>query len=329
MIKQGVSLYSYQTAYRNGTMDLEAMAAEIAHLGCDGIELLPTQTHICSYPRATEAEIAAWQELMARYSLQPTCFDTVIVPKNTDFQDQLQLMKDELLLCHQLGFPIMRIPIGPFGRGLRQDVVEASLPYAEELDVNLGQEIHAPFTIRGARVQSHLDFIARTGTKHASLIPDMAIFATALPERLLRKTLAQGGDPALVQAIAGAFAARVDMHSFSAALRAEQPGMGQAVDAMLTHAVNNTPSTVAELSEILPYVSHFHGKFYEISEDLTDAAVRWDEVIPLLCRAGWNGYINSEYEGQRMYLPGEVPDEVEQVRRQHRMVDRLIAGCRA
>lgn len=324
MIRQGVSFYSYQTLYRAGQITLEQMVAEVKALGCDGIELLPTQTKICSYPIATGAEMDAWHELMAKYETRPTCFDTVLFPVSGEYDDQMEQMKQELRLCHQLGFTIMRIPIGPFGRGLRQDVVEDCLGMAEDLNINLGQEIHAPFTISGQRVQSHLDFIARKNTKFASLIPDMAIFATVLPARLSRKTLALGGEPTLVQAIEDAFAQRVDMDAFAARLRAEHPNMSRAADDMLTHAVNNTPSTVAELRDILPHVSHFHGKFYEISETLTDETIRWDEVIPLLSQSGWDGYINSEYEGQRMYLPDEPSDELEQVRRQHRMVSHLI-----
>ena len=67
MIGQGVSFYSYQVAYREGRLDMEGMVAEVKKLGCDGIELVPVMTPPTSYPKATEAEIAAWHEQRGLY----------------------------------------------------------------------------------------------------------------------------------------------------------------------------------------------------------------------------------------------------------------------
>jgi len=320
MIHQGVSFYSYQSAYRQGKIDLEGMVAQVQALGCDGVELVPPQTPPIAYPNPTLAQIEAWFSLMEKYGTKPICWDTMIFPVDGDFDHQREQLVEELRLCHAMGFPIMRIPVGPFGRGLRVDVVESVLPLAEELDVNLGQEIHAPFTISGERVQQQIDFIQRTGTKHASLIPDMAIFATALPPCLGRKVLAAGADKELVEAIFAAFAAGEDMGKFAKGLSNIGPA-----EELLTFAVNNMPSKRTELLEILPYVSHFHGKFYEIDENLTEPGVRFDEVVPILVRANWEGYINSEFEGQRYHGPDDPVDEIEQVRRQHKLVERLIA----
>lgn len=71
MIQQGVSFYSYQNAYRAGRLDMEGMVAEVASLGCDGVELVPIMTPPTSYPRATEAELDAWHALMEKYHTRP------------------------------------------------------------------------------------------------------------------------------------------------------------------------------------------------------------------------------------------------------------------
>ncbi len=330
MIKQGVSFYSYQVAYREGRLDMEGMVAEVARLGCDGVELVPVMTPPTSYPKATEAEIAAWHELMARYGTTPTCFDSIIVVSpdwnrgdipahpGAGFDEQVQLMQDELQLAHQLGFTILRIPVG---YGVRMDVIEHVLPLAEELNINLGLEIHVPMTITGEKVQSYLEFIDRTGTKHASLIPDMAIFATSLPRCLQRKALAEGAAPETVQAIVQAYEARQDMAAVAEELRSK--GVG-AAEELLAFAVRNVPSRVEDLPAIIPYISHFHGKFYDMDADCREHGIRFDEVVPILQKAGWSGYINSEYEGQRFHAPDDPVDEIEQVRRQHVLVSRLL-----
>jgi len=331
MMKQGVSFYSYQNAYRTGKLDMEGMVAEVAKLGCDGVELVPIMTPPTSYPKATDAEIAAWHELMAKYGTRPTCFDSIIVVSpewaarstgpthiGAGYEEQVQLMRDELTLCHQLGFPILRIPQL---YGVQMGVFEELLPMAEDLGIQLGLEIHVPMTIRGPKVQNYMEFIDRKNTKFAGLIPDMAIFASTLPVRLVNKVLAQGADEGQVRSIVKAYEVREDMARFGTALREE--GL-KGTEELLSFAERFVPSEVEEQPAIIPYIIHFHGKFYDVDETIQEHGIRFDRVVPMLKDAGWEGYINSEYEGQRMYLPGEEADEIEQVRRQHLLVDKRL-----
>lgn len=334
MIKQGVSFYSYQESFRAGKMTLEDMVAEVRNLDCDGIELVPIQTPPSSYPKATQQEIEDWHLLMEKYNTKPVCLDTIIVTDpawlrgpagpnvhlNAGFEEQVQLMKDELLLCHQLGFPIMRVPI-LYGIGI--DTIEAVLPVAEEYGIKLGMEIHVPMTIKGERVQRYLDMIDRTGTKFAGLIPDMAIFATTLPVRLVDKTAREGGDPTVIEQIVQAYEADEDMEKFK-----EELGDPKGCDALLAFAIRYKKSSISDLEEVLDKVIHFHAKFYDVDENLQEHGIRFDKVIPLLVAKGYDGYLNSEYEGQRMYVEGEKANELEQVRRQHQMVDKLIASAK-
>lgn len=330
MIHQGVSFYSYQNAYRAGLLDMEGMVRAVRDLGCDGVELVPIMTPPTSYPKATEAEIAAWHELMAKYGTVPTCLDSIIAVRpgmsklpfahpGASLEEQAQLMRDELTLCHQLGFYLMRIPVG---YGVQMSVIEQMLPMAEELGITLGLEIHVPMTITGEQVQNYIEFIDRKKTNNACLIPDMAIFATSLPRCLQRKALAAGADPETVRTIVQAYEARQDMAAVAEELRAK--GVGEAEE-LLAFAVRNVPSRVEELPGILPYIGHFHGKFYDMDEACCEHGIRFDEVVPILKQAGWEGYINSEYEGQRFHAPDDPVDEVEQVRRQHALVNRLLA----
>ena len=330
MIHQGVSFYSYQNAYRAGQLDMDGMVHAVKDLGCDGVELVPIMTPPTSYPKATEAEIAAWHELMAKYGTKPTCFDSIIAVKpemsglpfahpGASIEEQTALMRDELTLCHQLGFYLMRIPVG---YGIQMQVIEDLLPMAEELNITLGLEIHVPMTITGEMVQNYINFIVKKKTKHACLIPDMAIFATSLPRCLQHKALSAGADPEVVKTIVQAYEARSDMTAVAEELRAK--GVGEAEE-LLAFAVRNVPSRVDDLPGILPYIGHFHGKFYDMDDQCCEHGIRFDEVVPILKKAGWEGYINSEYEGQRFHAPDDPVDELEQVRRQHQMVTRLLA----
>ncbi len=46
--------------------------------------------------------------------------------------------------------------------------------------------------------------------------------------------------------------------------------------------------------------------------------------MPVLVEGGYNGYLSSEYEGQRQIEDAYEVDSVEQVRRQHSMFKRLL-----
>ncbi|MFD7135459.1 hypothetical protein [Streptomyces sp. NPDC059894] len=89
------------------------------------------------------------------------------------------------------------------------------------------------------------------------------------------------------------------------------------------------------LREIAPHVIHVHGKFNNMSP-MPDAPDRYQEIsidydaaIGALKAGGFDGYINSEYEGQRYFQDRgreDLMDEVDQVRRHQEMLRRLIAS---
>ncbi|MFK0092310.1 sugar phosphate isomerase/epimerase family protein [Pseudomonas sp. NPDC090592] len=87
------------------------------------------------------------------------------------------------------------------------------------------------------------------------------------------------------------------------------------------------------LRQMAPQVVSIHGKFNYMSEvpgspgTYEDAAMDYCSPLQALQAGGFDGYINSEYEGQRYFQDrtrAEMMDEVEQVRRHHEMLRRLL-----
>jgi len=87
------------------------------------------------------------------------------------------------------------------------------------------------------------------------------------------------------------------------------------------------------MGKLMPYIISIHGKFYHMTEipnrpgEFEDCSIDYEGPINYLKKAGYEGYINSEYEGQRFYqdLPLEqLADEVDQVRKHQEMLKRLI-----
>jgi sugar phosphate isomerase/epimerase len=89
------------------------------------------------------------------------------------------------------------------------------------------------------------------------------------------------------------------------------------------------------LRDIAGQVTHIHGKFNHMSEipgepgHYQEASIDYPAVIKALRDGGFDGYINTEYEGQRYFQDMErefLQSEVEQVRRHQEMLRRLLAA---
>ena len=88
-----------------------------------------------------------------------------------------------------------------------------------------------------------------------------------------------------------------------------------------------------DMANLLPYIVSIHGKFFNMSEipgkpgQYQDLSIDYEGPIAALKMAGYKGYINSEYEGQRRFqdLPfDQLADEVDQVRKHQEMLKRLL-----
>ncbi|MBU9205428.1 sugar phosphate isomerase/epimerase [Burkholderia multivorans] len=89
------------------------------------------------------------------------------------------------------------------------------------------------------------------------------------------------------------------------------------------------------LRKLARHVVGVHGKFYNMSPvpgkagQYQDISIDYPSAIKALKEGGFDGYINSEYEGQRYFQDRgreDLMSEVEQVRRHQEMLGRLIAA---
>ena len=83
---------------------------------------------------------------------------------------------------------------------------------------------------------------------------------------------------------------------------------------------HNTMVNPISLLEHIPRIIHIHGKFYEMLDDYTEYSIPYKEVIDVLNKGGFDGYISSEYEGNRHIQDVYEVDSVEQVRRHQQMM---------
>lgn len=119
-----------------------------------------------------------------------------------------------------------------------------------------------------------------------------------------------------------------------ALVREKVPGYTDIDFEVMGQALLLTRADPEELRGLLPYIVNFHGKFYNMSEDpehpgeYIDRSVDYAGPIKVLKEIGYDGYINTEYEGQRRFqdrTENELISEVDQVRKHQAMMRRLIA----
>lgn len=102
---------------------------------------------------------------------------------------------------------------------------------------------------------------------------------------------------------------------------------------VVSEAIMLSNTSLNTMRDLAKHVVSVHGKFNHMSEipdspgEFHDAAIDYEGALKALQEGGFCGYINSEYEGQRYSQDRSRTDmmsEVEQVRRHHSMLRRLL-----
>ena len=347
-IKRSISLYSYQDEYYDGKLDLEGCLRETAKTGATGVELLAEQM-IKRFPLPIEDEDfrADWFAKLDKYGLTPSCYDAflenrIYSNRTLSLGEQINMMCRDLRLASLLGFPVLRTLVST-----PMDVIEGSLEYAAKVNVKIGLEVHAPFSLNSSWADGYMEMITRTGTKHFGFIPDMGIFCKNVPDVLRDKARRQGAKEECLKIVDDAYAARVakgfvkikydlDLGKANMEYRmangmkemmeaVEKAGGGPADMMYAGTSFTYSWSDPQDLIDNIDYIFHTHAKFYNVHEDYVETAVAIPEVVAAYKKAGYKGFLSSEYEGGE-HLRDVGVDSIEQCRRHQEALRRAIEG---
>lgn len=321
-IKRAVSLYSYQEEYFLRKMSLEDCIAETAKTGATGIEMLGEQS-IVGFPKLTDAFVDQWFGWMDKYKVTPVAHDMFLdyTKKKGHYyteDEAVESFKKDIRFAHKLGFKVIRVIVNT-----TPQIMEKVIPFAEDHDIKLGIEVHAPWHINSAWMAKHWEVMEKTGTKHFGFIPDMGGFTQRLPRVQVDRLIRQGADPKIAEYVCQqhekGIMAEYTIYEVS---RMSDRRIDMAVAELSRH---NTYVNPLSLVPHIDRIVHIHGKFLEMLEDYTEYSIPYKEIIDVLKANGYNGYIASEYEGNRHIQDLHEVDSVEQVRRHQVMLERLIS----
>jgi len=321
-IKRAVSLYSYQEEYFLRKMSLEDCIAAAAATGATGIEIVGEQSVPGCPKLPSEAFIDQWFGWMDKYKVTPVAHDMFLdynKKKGHYWSDEeaVESFKKDILFAKALGFKIIRVIVNT-----TPQIIEKVLPFAEEHDIILGIEVHAPWNINSAWMERHWEVMERTGTKHFGFIPDMGGFTRRLPRVQIERMIRNGADREIAKYVCEQHEKGVMAeYTIYEVSKMSNRRIDMAVAEMSRH---NTFVNPLSLVPHMDRIVHIHGKCLEMLEDYTEYSIPYKEVIDVLKKHGYNGYIATEYEGNRHIQDIYEVDSVEQVRRHQMMLENYL-----
>ena len=344
-IKRSVSLYSYQEEYYLGKLTLEDCIREVAKTGATGIELLPEQM-MEDFPIITPEFKEKWFGWMEKYGTEPTCYDAFLenhIYKNRTctLKEQIQMMERDIKMAHELGFKTLRTLVST-----PMDVIKGSIPCAEANDIKICIEVHSPFSLNSGWADGYMELIRKTNTKNFGFMPDFGIFCKSIPSPLRDQAIRKGISEDCIRAVDEAFESRVTKgftkikydtnlgrahHAYM-----EANGLPQLMEKVtklggdkkaLDYAFSTFDYTWCDPQDIIDnvqYIYHTHAKCYYTNEDYVETSIPIKEVVDAYKKAGYHGYLSTEFEGNRMLNDAFDVDSVEQVRRHQEALRRAI-----
>ncbi len=326
-IKRGVTLYSYQEEFYQHAMSLEDCLAEVNSIGATGLQIIAEEM-VPNYPDPPQAWVDEWHAMVAKYHLTPTNLDTFVDiylggHRKMSPQEAVDTLVTHIKLANRLGFRIVRPTTGPVEESAIA-LVEKALPFAEQYDVRIAPEIHAPIPLDGKYIASYMDLIHRTGTKHLGFTLDFGVFCKRLPRVMVEYWKRHGAQQAVADYVQTAFQNSEPIDKILAKVQTMGASKGDMALAQMSWGYGPVTNTPAMLEAIAPCIFNIHGKFYDMSDDFEEYSIPYREIVPELIKLGYSGSIDSEYEGQRWTQDAFPTDSCEQVRREHVMLRRLL-----
>lgn len=322
-IKRGVSLYSYQNETFQGKMTLEDCIRVSAELGAKGIEIIGEQS-FWGWPEVgvAQEDIDNWHRLIKQYDCVPVSHDYMLDYKRykgrpMPFEEQVASVKKDIDFGAALGMPFIRSLVS-----IQPEVLIAAAPYAEEKGIKLLTEVHAPLHFDHPWIVRMADMFQKSGSPALGFLPDMGMFLKHFPRVWSAKFRRMGVPAHIADYIEKAYEDRV-LSEYVILEVQQMGGVGPAI-AMAETIRHNAAFEPKRMLDYMPMIHNIHGKFYEMDADYYEPSIPYDEIVSVLQQGGYNGYICSEYEGNRWIEDAEEPDSVEQVRRQQVMLARLL-----
>lgn len=327
----GLTLYSASAEFRAGWYDFDGLLNRVAELGIGpGIEVVASQV-LPGYPNVTDDFTHAWHKAFDKHGFTASSFGANLDMGRRRDRDMTPDEEYEFTrtLFHgakKLGFPLVRI------QSAKPDLLRRLMPLAEDLELKLAYEIHAPLGPNSPEIMKVRDVYADLDSPLLGFVADFSSTMHSMSPTLLRAVRRAGLDDQAVETLQAVWATdepmRKRQEEFIGYLKGRNfdPGrMGS-----FAHLAFNMHGHVspAEWTDIMPQILHVHAKFYDIDQQGNEPAIDYPELVRVFVDGGYRGYWSSEWEGHAFAELGEV-DPLLLVRKQHDLIRKSMRSLPA
>lgn len=324
----GLTLYSASAEFRAGWYDFDGLLDRVAELGIGpGIEIVASQM-VPTYPVVSDEFERTWRAAFDRHGFDASSFGANLDMgrrRDRDMTPDEEFEFSELMFrgAKKLGFPLVRI------QSAKSELLRRLLPVAEDLELKLAYEIHAPMGPNSPEIMQVRDVYAELDSPLLGFVADFSSTMRSMSPTLLRAVRRAGLDDEAVQRLQEIWATDASMRErqqeFIAYLRSRDFDPGRL--GAFAHLAFNMHGHVDphEWADIMPQILHVHAKFYDIDADGQEPAIDYPQHVRVFVESGYRGYWSSEWEGHAFAELGEV-DPLLLVRRQHDLIRASMRG---
>lgn len=322
----GVTLYSFTNEWLTRQFDLEGLLREVATRGLGpNIEIIGFQS-FKEFPDVSDEFAAKFKDLVAEIGLNPvSCAinsDRFLKPGQQPIEDEalVEYHKRQLRSAKKMGFSLVRYQFA-----LPVHLLPEIAPCAEDLDIRMGVEVHAPMWAGHPAVEAYGEMYDKLDTPVLGWIPDFGGTASRIPESMLEAARAAGAKESLLEMLKEVWLEPGMSHEKAGRLReraladGHAPAHIQAASLAFFILSNNDPKSWAALVD---RTIHIHGKFYGVNDNGQEEAIDYETILPIFRDGGFSGTIVSEWEGHAY----DTRDAFEQVARHQAMCQRILAA---
>ena len=320
--KLGLTLYSASAEFRAGWYDFDGLLKRVADLGIGpGIEIVASQV-LPTYPNVTDDFAHSWQEAFDKHGFTASSFGANLDMgrrRDRDMTPDEEYEFTEMLFrgAKKLGFPLVRI------QSAKPELLRRLLPLAEDLELKLAYEIHAPLGPNSPEIIKVREVYAELDSPLLGFVADFSSTMHSMSPTLLRAVRRAGLDDEAVLMLQAIWATDAPMRARQEEFIGYLKGRGfdPARLGSFAHLAFNMHGHVSpkEWSDIMPQIMHVHAKFYDIDEQGNEPAIDYPELVRVFVEGGYRGYWSSEWEGHAFAELGEV-DPLLLVRKQHDLI---------
>jgi Domain of unknown function (DUF6379)/Xylose isomerase-like TIM barrel len=326
-IQLGLSLYSLTSEWAAGRYDLYGLLDAVATAGIGpGIEIVASQT-VRTYPVVTDEFVREWRDAFDRHGFVPSSFGANLDmgrrrDRDMTLDEEYDFTATQFRSAHALGYSLVRI------QSAKPELIRRLLPLADELDLTLGWEIHAPYGPNTPKVLEIRELYDAIDSPRLGFVADFSATMRRMSPTLLRKLATMGlasNDLDRLQEIWAKDTGIDERHAEFVEYLQSRNIAPESLGSFARLAFNmHGHIDPKEWSDIMPRIVHVHAKFYDIDGDGNEPAIDYPALVDVFVRGGYAGFFSSEWEGHA-FADLDEADPIDLIRKQHALIRRSIS----